>query len=310
MSSVSVSSVESRLGFQPADSTPSQLADVFIGASRMPDVAKPFIDQIRQDQSRKPLPVHVTQNAKGVQITPAAEGDPSAVYLHAPMHLPESLNKTDLLGEIRIGGFTFCEADDGKVLFIQKKKGNLWYLPGGLMEKHDVDLWGAAKREVEEETGVAIEGEGRLAYLYNSIFPPAKPERQNLMAFYYHSGPYDTQKAPIITNDSEGEIEKAEWCKPVQFWSQFLKQPRISLPSIRLAFDEYVRSKQSQMGLDKQKYTADKKQVLAEYPTDSLLFDLCFIELVRQADPAALNFERLMHEAAKYAQSLYPLITR
>lgn len=298
--------VDAKIGTQTI-SAPSELSDVFIGTAQAPNVAKPFIDQIRQDQLRKPLPVHVTQNSQGVHITSAAEGDPSAVYLHAPVQLPESLNKTDLLGDIRIGGFTFCEAEDGQVLFILKKKGNFWYLPGGLMEKKDGDLWRAAKREFEEETGVLITGEGRLAYLYNSIFPPTKPERQNLMAFYFHTGRYNTKDPLIITKDSEGEVERAQWWKPTQFWAQCLKQPRFSLPSIRLAFDEYVKSKQRQIGFDKEKlgrYMASKEQTQAVYPSDPLLLDLCFIELMQQTGASVQDVGRLTQEAAKNAQQI------
>ena len=42
-----------------------------------------------------------------------------------------------------------------RVLLVQSREGRRWQLPGGRIEKHET-AWGAARREVAEETGLHV----------------------------------------------------------------------------------------------------------------------------------------------------------
>lgn len=44
--------------------------------------------------------------------------------------------------------------DDGRMLLIKRQKGGQWALPGGFMDRADDSAAAAARREVEEETGL------------------------------------------------------------------------------------------------------------------------------------------------------------
>jgi 8-oxo-dGTP pyrophosphatase MutT (NUDIX family) len=61
-------------------------------------------------------------------------------------------------GSLEPGHFTasafVLSSDRRRVLLIHHKKLGRWLQPGGHVEASDEDLWGAARREVSEETGV------------------------------------------------------------------------------------------------------------------------------------------------------------
>jgi 8-oxo-dGTP diphosphatase len=58
-----------------------------------------------------------------------------------------------------IGGVCAIEREDGAVLLVRLVYRSGWGLPGGLIKRHE-EIDSCARREVEEETGLAIDLEG------------------------------------------------------------------------------------------------------------------------------------------------------
>ncbi|MBN1168922.1 NUDIX hydrolase [Candidatus Woesebacteria bacterium] len=56
----------------------------------------------------------------------------------------------------KIGQYVLLVNETGKVLVLQRKRSEVWSLPGGRLEKDERDWRKAIAREVEEETGYKI----------------------------------------------------------------------------------------------------------------------------------------------------------
>lgn len=56
---------------------------------------------------------------------------------------------------------------DGRIVLIRRRDTGLWGLPGGLIDWGE-DIASAAKRELEEETGLQLEAIDRLVGVYSS----------------------------------------------------------------------------------------------------------------------------------------------
>lgn len=252
------------------------------GTKKIPITQKDaLIYQISGDRTGNRIRVDVNyKSGQEIVITPV-DIYSSKPYLYGPKNL-KALDTSTLVGDVQLGGFGICEdRNTGKLLFIQKVKGNFWFIPGGLVEETDQTVWDAAKREIAEETGVIALGEGSLSYFYNSITQTRTP-RQNLMQIFMNSGSYDTSRSLNVPSDATEEILAAKWWDPAEFWAMYIKDPKndrkFSLPSIELCFSHFIEAKQKELNIDLQKYQTFKDILTSDKDDEyKILFDLSFL---------------------------------
>lgn len=109
-------------------------------------------------------------------------------------------------GHITSTGVVLHPARD-RVLVIHHARLERWLLPGGHVEPEDAALWQAARREVQEETGVAVTGEGWLAGMDVHGIPPKRGEPYHL----HHDLKFAFVAADDALTASE-ETRGAGWC--------------------------------------------------------------------------------------------------
>lgn len=145
----------------------------------------------------------------------------------------ESKSRELILGLLRHGAEPFSRAhytpghmtatgvvlhpERDRVLVIHHARLDRWLLPGGHVETGDLSLWQAARREVLEETGVEVAGEGWLAGMDVHGIPPKRGE-----PYHLH---HDLKFAFVARHDAltaSDETQGATWC-----------------PILESAFDEY-----------------------------------------------------------------------
>ena len=88
----------------------------------------------------------------------------------------------------------------GRVLLVQSRADRRWQLPGGRIEK-DETAWGAARREVSEETGLSV----RIVSL-TGVYPRRKPGR-----VYVFGG---RVARPDLLSGPNREIRRQRWMSP------------------------------------------------------------------------------------------------
>ncbi|MEV6036057.1 NUDIX hydrolase [Nonomuraea sp. NPDC052116] len=121
-----------------------------------------------------------------------------------------------------------CIDDTGRVLMIHHRALDRWLLPGGHVEPGDISLYGAALRELEEETGIPWQ---------HAVSPPA-----------HDIIPVDIDVHEIPANPAKGErahshadLRFAFWAKDTEIVIQpeevtaFAWRPAAELPTPRLA---------------------------------------------------------------------------
>ena len=90
-----------------------------------------------------------------------ASGDASSaksreLVLHLLAHTPAPFSRLQFApGHITCTGLVL-HPEGGAFLLIHHQRLDRWLLPGGHVEPEDVELWHAARREVEEETTVRV----------------------------------------------------------------------------------------------------------------------------------------------------------
>ena len=106
----------------------------------------------------------------------------------------------------------FCLVMCGdELLVVQKKKGGMWFPPGGMLETNE-SLEDACRREVHEETGVDIDNMGP-AFAYESMMERnGAIERHNLMMFFKGT----SAKTSLNITDTD-EIAAAKWVTREEF---------------------------------------------------------------------------------------------
>jgi 8-oxo-dGTP pyrophosphatase MutT (NUDIX family) len=100
------------------------------------------------------------------------------------------------------------------VLLVHHRRLDRWLVPGGHVEAGDAAIWDTARREVVEETGVALarEPEPRLTGLDVHGIPSAKGEPYHLhhdLLFLFHA----TGDELRVSEESHAVV----WCAPAEF---------------------------------------------------------------------------------------------
>ena len=91
--------------------------------------------------------------------------------------VPSAVQWSAVDGHVRVGVAVLVECPDSGQVLVGKRKGShgsgTYALPGGHLELGET--WEAcARREVEEETGIQLKGELRLAKVTNDVMPRDK----------------------------------------------------------------------------------------------------------------------------------------
>jgi 8-oxo-dGTP pyrophosphatase MutT (NUDIX family) len=84
-------------------------------------------------------------------------------------------------GHITCTGLVLAPASSD-ILLVHHRRLDRWLLPGGHVEREDVEIWDAARREVIEETGAELEDLGRPRLIGIDVhgIPPGKGEPYHL----------------------------------------------------------------------------------------------------------------------------------
>jgi len=201
-----------------------------------------------------------------------AYSDGIPLYKH-----PDKLDK--FKGDIHVGVFTILNNNQNQLLFIKKKCGHFWSLPGGLIEKcQDKSLWKTAKRKLQEQTGVVIDiQEKKPICAYESFIPLNGSSRHNIMVFF--SAQYSMSERLNVDNQN---IEKYAWISPALFLSTYQKDEKFSCPMILTTLNEFRKVAMNQVlnnEFDRFWYQYGKKKIISS--DKELLFDLCFIEVCK-----------------------------
>jgi 8-oxo-dGTP pyrophosphatase MutT (NUDIX family) len=117
--------------------------------------------------------------------------------------------------------------DQERLLLVHHRRLDRWLLPGGHVDREDVEIWGSARREVIEETGaqLAADGRPRLAGLDVHGIPLKHGEPYHL----HHDLIFQFQAVTEDLQVSE-ESRAVAWCAPGEF-------DRYDLPSnVRRAY--------------------------------------------------------------------------
>jgi 8-oxo-dGTP pyrophosphatase MutT (NUDIX family) len=118
-------------------------------------------------------------------------------------------------------------ASDSEILLVHHRRLDRWLLPGGHVEREDVDIWDAARREVIEETGVILDDDPRppLAGVDVHGIPPGKGE-----PYHLHHDLLFAFRAKSKAFRVSSETRAVAWAGPPEF-------ERYDLPAnIRRAF--------------------------------------------------------------------------
>src|SRR4051794_5313550 len=103
--------------------------------------------------------------------------------------------------------------DRSAVLLVHHDRLDRWLLPGGHVEAADLEIWDSARREVFEETGVALDnGAARLIGIDVHGIPPGKGEPYHLhhdLLFLFHA-----RSCEFRLSDESRAIA---WCSPSEF---------------------------------------------------------------------------------------------
>lgn len=124
----------------------------------------------------------------------------------------------------------------GEVLMIYRR--NRWDLPKGHIDTGE-DALTAAKREVEEETGVS--GLKFVSELCNTLHAYNVYGEWELKCTYWFA--FDAQSA-ATTAQTEEDIESAVWCNPAEVDSNLEE----SYPTIKEVIYEYRRTSKNTLG--------------------------------------------------------------
>ena len=124
----------------------------------------------------------------------------------------------------------------GEVLMIYRR--NRWDLPKGHIDTGE-DALTAAKREVEEETGVS--GLKFVSELCNTLHAYNVYGEWELKCTYWFA--FDAQSA-VTTAQTEEDIESAVWCNPAEVDSNLEE----SYPAIKEVIYEYRRTGKNTLG--------------------------------------------------------------
>ena len=124
----------------------------------------------------------------------------------------------------------------GEVLMIYRR--NRWDLPKGHIDAGE-DALTAAKREVDEETGVS--GLKFVSELCNTLHAYNVYGEWELKCTYWFA--FDAQSA-VTTAQTEEDIESAVWCNPKEVDSNLEE----SYPTIKEVIYEYRRTSKNTLG--------------------------------------------------------------
>lgn len=100
-----------------------------------------------------------------------------------------------------VGAVCVIERDDGAILLARLSYRNAWGLPGGLINRRE-DIASCARREVREETGLAIELVGEPAVVVD-----ADPQRVDVV---YRARPVDGAD-PDSVEPRSPEVTDLRW---------------------------------------------------------------------------------------------------
>lgn len=128
------------------------------------------------------------------------------------------------------------ENEHGEVLMIYRR--NRWDLPKGHIDAGE-DALTAAKREVEEETGIS--GLKFVSELCNTLHAYNVYGEWELKRTYWFA--FNTQSA-ATTAQAEEDIESAVWCSPAEVDSNLEE----SYPTIKEVIYEYRRTSKNTLG--------------------------------------------------------------
>lgn len=100
-----------------------------------------------------------------------------------------------------VGATCLIERDDGAVLLVRVVYRDGWGLPGGLVNRRE-DIDSCARREVREETGLAVDLVGEPAVVVD-----ARPQRIDVV---YRARPADSADADSVEPRS-AEVSEVRW---------------------------------------------------------------------------------------------------
>jgi ADP-ribose pyrophosphatase YjhB (NUDIX family) len=105
-----------------------------------------------------------------------------------------------------VGAMCIIERADGRILFIRHLYRKRWGVPGGLLERRETPT-DAARREVREEVGLAVELVGEPA-----VNVDADPRRIDIV---FRARPVDEAEADRV-RPSSVEVLEARWFSPTE----------------------------------------------------------------------------------------------
>jgi 8-oxo-dGTP pyrophosphatase MutT (NUDIX family) len=127
---------------------------------------------------------------------------------------PDPFSRTQFMpGHVTCTGLVLAP-DGERLLLIHHRRLDRWLLPGGHVEREDVEIWDAARREVVEETGAALlpDAAPPLAGLDVHGIPAGKGEPYHLhhdILFHFRATSDQTQ----LSHESKA----IAWCAPDDF---------------------------------------------------------------------------------------------
>jgi 8-oxo-dGTP pyrophosphatase MutT (NUDIX family) len=207
------------------------------------------------------------------------ESAASGFQLYAPS-IPSLLDQT-FYQPLGCGSFLICSNVLGQLLLIEKKAGKFWYVPGGLVETKDDTIWEAGKREVAEETGIADVRQRSREPLF--AYESVTPKWHNLMVFYAAYSVDESSRLQVPPSGAN-EISSAAWRDPAEFYAEYLRNPKLSVPNIELVL-RHLRDHRWKTEFSSSTfptYELFRKRAIEASTRFSeqtaLLYDLCFLQ--------------------------------
>jgi len=147
------------------------------------------------------------------------DGDPAAeksqeLVLQLLEHTPAPFSRAQFIpGHITSTGLVLHPNRDA-FLLVEHQRLKRWLLPGGHVETSDRDIWDTARREVIEETGVALiaSPQPELVGIDVHGIPPSRRE-----PFHLHHDLIFGFRAESADFNITDEVRAAEWCS-VRDW--------------------------------------------------------------------------------------------